>query len=61
MQLNYSIHNEHHENYHIMEYTFTNTGNTDSDPDIELPNNTVEDFMIYNQRRWSVNGSLGTQ
>ena len=49
--------NEHHENYHIIEYTFTNTGNTDADPDIELPDNTVEDFMVYNQRRWSVNAS----
>lgn len=50
--------NEHHENYHLSEYTFTNTGNTDADADIELPGNTVEDFMVYFQKRWAVNFSI---
>ena len=27
--------NEYHQNYHIFEYTFTNTGITDADPDIQ--------------------------
>ena len=27
-----------HDNYMIMDYTFTNTGNIDNDPEIELPN-----------------------
>lgn len=50
--------NEHHENYHLFEYVFTNTGNTDSDAEIELPNQTVEDFMVYFQKRWAVNFSI---
>lgn len=50
--------NEYHENYHIIEYTFTNTGNTDADAEIELPNNTVEDFFVYFQKRWAVNFSI---
>tara|TARA_R110002124_G_scaffold77578_1_gene207799 strand:- start:14884 stop:17022 length:2139 start_codon:yes stop_codon:yes gene_type:complete len=38
---------EYHDNYHIIEYIFTNTGNTDDDDDIELPNQTVEGFIPY--------------
>lgn len=45
---------EYHDNYHVIEYTFTNTGNTDDDPDIELPNQTVEDFVAFLQWRLSV-------
>ena len=40
-----------HDNYIIYEYTFTNTGNVDDDSDIELQNNTVEDFYVYYQYR----------
>jgi hypothetical protein len=43
-----------HDNYHVIEYTFTNTGNTDSDPAIELPNQTLEDVVVFLQWRWSV-------
>ena len=45
---------EYHDDYHILEYTFTNTGNTDADPDIELPNQTLEDVVIFLQYRLSV-------
>ncbi len=45
---------EWHDNYHVIEYTFTNTGNTDADPAIELPNQTLEDVVIFLQWRWSV-------
>lgn len=45
---------EFNDNYHIIEYTFTNTGNTDGDADIELPNQTVKDFMAYFQWRMAV-------
>jgi hypothetical protein len=38
---------EYHDNYHVIEYIFTNTGNTDADDDIELPNQTVEGFIPY--------------
>ena len=45
---------EHHDNYHVMEYTFTNTGNTDGDADIELPNQTLEGVYFFYQWRLSV-------
>ncbi len=38
---------QYHDNYHVIEYIFTNTGNTDADDDIELPNQTVEGFVPY--------------
>ena len=43
-----------HDNYHIIEYTFTNTGNTDGDDDIEIQNQTLQDVMIFLQWRWAV-------
>jgi hypothetical protein len=46
--------NSYHDNYHITEYIFTNTGNTDGDAEIELPNNTVTDFWAFMQWRYSV-------
>jgi hypothetical protein len=45
---------EYHDNYHIVEYTFTNTGNTDTDAEIELPNNTLQNVVFFWQWRWSV-------
>lgn len=38
---------QYHDNYHVIEYIFTNTGNVDSDPEIEFPNRTVEGFVPY--------------
>ncbi|MEO9886445.1 MAG: T9SS type A sorting domain-containing protein [Balneola sp.] len=38
---------QYHDNYHVIEYIFTNTGNTDADEDIELPNQTVEGFIPF--------------
>lgn len=43
----YAFSQQYHDNYHIIEYIFTNTGNTDDDADIELPNQTVEGFIPY--------------
>jgi hypothetical protein len=59
------------DNYIIYDYTFTNTGNTDNDADIELPDNTVVDayffftfrnsvvkqtrFIIGNNSGWGIN------
>ena len=45
---------EFHDNYHIIEYTFTNTGNTDDDADIELPNQTLEGVYFFYLWRLSV-------
>ncbi len=40
-----------HDNYFIFDYTFTNTGNTNYDSKIELPNNTVTGLYFYWQYR----------
>lgn len=45
---------EHHDNYHITEFTFTNTGNVNNNDEIELPNQTLEDLYIFFQQRLSV-------
>ena len=45
---------EYHDNYHIIEYTYTNTGNTDDDAEIELPNQTLEGVYFFSQWRLSV-------
>lgn len=44
----YAFSQEYHDSYHIIEYSFTNTGNVDADPDIELnqPLNGVYFFFI---------------
>lgn len=44
---------EFHDNYHVIEFVFTNTGNTDADEDIELPNQTLEDVVFHFQNRWA--------
>lgn len=38
---------EFNDNYHIMEYTFKNTGNIDLDDEIELPGKTLTDVWFY--------------
>lgn len=50
----YAYAQEYHDDYHIIELTFTNTGNVDDDADIELQGQTVTDFVLYLQNRWSV-------
>ena len=42
---------QNHDKYLIREYTFINTGNVDTDPEIELPNQTIEDFYFLKQLR----------
>ena len=44
-----------HDNYIIVDFTFTNTGNTDNDADIEMPNQTLEGLYFFTQYRWAVN------
>lgn len=43
----------HHDNFHVFEYTFTNTGMTDQTNEVRL-NQTLEDVVIYLSWRWSV-------
>lgn len=47
---------DYHDNYHIHEYVFTNTGNIDGDDEIELPNQTLENVYFYFRTKYSTNG-----
>lgn len=38
---------QYHDNYHVIEYTFINTGNTDDDPEIELNGQNIEGFIPF--------------
>ena len=42
-----------HDNYMIYDLTFTNTGNTNADPAIELPGKTLTGVYFYWQYRYS--------
>lgn len=44
--------NEYHDNYHIIDYTFTNTGNVDADEEIELPDQSLTGVYIAWLNRW---------
>jgi hypothetical protein len=44
----------YHDNYLVYEYTFTNTGNINADPAIELPNQTLTGVYFFWQYRYSV-------
>ena len=43
---------EFHDNYHIQEYTLTNTGNADEDEEIELEGETLEGVYLHFQKRY---------
>ena len=45
--------NQNHDDFHIVKWKFTNTGNTDGDEDIELPNNNLTDARIFWIHRWA--------
>lgn len=45
--------NQYHDNYMIYDYVFTNTGNINADPAIELPNQTLTGVYFYWQYRYS--------
>ncbi|MCP9291999.1 T9SS type A sorting domain-containing protein [Gracilimonas sediminicola] len=58
---------QYHDNYHIIEYIFTNTGNTDADSEIELPNQSIEGFIPFfknqmapvKQSRYTIGNATG--
>ena len=50
---------EYHDSYHIIEYTFTNTGNTDDDDEIELPDQNLEDVYFVLLDHPTVNAPAG--
>jgi len=51
----YAYTNQFHDNYHILEYTHCNTGNTDGDDEIELPDQTLHDVYFFRVHRWRGN------
>lgn len=48
---------QYNDNYIVYEYTFTNTGNTNANPAIELPNNTLKDVYFWFTYRNAINKS----
>ena len=42
----YAFSNPYHDDYHIREITWTNTGNVDADEEIELPDQTANEVML---------------
>ena len=52
----YGYVNQAHDDYHIIEYVYTNTGNTDDDEEIELGSQTLKDTYFFRIHRWR--GSL---
>jgi len=46
--------NAFHDNYHVMEYTFTNTGRADDTDEVIFPNKTLENVRFFWQYRYSV-------
>jgi len=50
----YQFSQQYHDNYIVSEYTFKNTGNTDGDAAIELPNTTLNNIYFYYQYRLAV-------
>lgn len=50
---------KNHDDYIIYDYTFTNTGNVDADPEIELPGQTLKDLVYFKQIHLTPGGQQG--
>ena len=48
----YAYVNQAHDDYNVIEYTYTNTGNTDGDEDIELPDQSLKETYFFRIHRW---------
>lgn len=53
--------NQYHDNYHIIESEYCNTGNIDGDPEIELDGQTLNDVFFFRINRWRGNAAEGWQ
>jgi len=47
----YQFSNVYYDNFHVIEYTFINTGNIDADQEIERTSDTLEEVYFYFQNR----------
>ena len=50
----------YHDNYHVTEYVFTNTGNVDEDEEIELPDQTLEGVYFFFLNRYGITKESGS-
>ena len=57
----YAYVNQFHDNYHLIEYEYCNTGNIDADDEIELPDQTLNDVYFYLLHRWRGAGQAAWQ
>ncbi len=48
----YAFTNEYHDNYHLIDYAFCNTGNVDADDEIELPDQTLQEVFFFYSSAW---------
>ncbi|MCK4812297.1 MAG: hypothetical protein KAT14_00005, partial [Candidatus Marinimicrobia bacterium] len=55
----YGYSQQYHDNYFITEYVLKNTGNTDYDADIELPNNSIEGLLFGMMPRYATSREVG--
>lgn len=51
----YAYVNQAHDDYNIIEYIYTNTGNTDEDEDIELESQNLKETYFFRIHRWRGN------
>ncbi|UCH63464.1 MAG: hypothetical protein JSU77_03155 [Fidelibacterota bacterium] len=49
----YAFDQQFHDNYHIIEYTFTNTGDVDKDEDVELPDQVLNGVYFFWIQRYA--------
>ena len=55
----YAYSQQYHDNYFITEYILKNTGNTDYDEEIELPNNNIKDLVFSMMPRYATSREAG--
>lgn len=51
----------YHNSYLVYDYTFTNTGNTDADDEIELPDQTLEGLVISISTKYQYQTNIGAR
>ena len=51
----YQFSNPYYDNFHVIEYTFINTGNINDDDEIERESGTLEEVYFYFQHRFGFN------
>ncbi|GIS71309.1 MAG: hypothetical protein CM1200mP10_08860 [Candidatus Neomarinimicrobiota bacterium] len=52
---------EYHDDYHIIEYSFTNTGNVDGDEEIELSSELTGVYFFFIHRYMVHDASSGSE